>query len=842
MADITRIGVLSSPYTNHTYHLKLELTILEQDIANNRSRIKLRQFAYSTSTDYQAYSGSTTGNSYWIKINGSNVVYGTKAMDFRNLAIVELGLYEGWVTHADNGQLAITVSSGFDINGPSSLYDGHVDDYSWTLTTIPRYANITSYYLHSTTCIQFGFTVATDRDIDAIEYSLNGGAWTGQPVGNIITGLSPGMNYNLRVRVKATASQLWTESGYLYVTTFALSTASAPNFNLESDAGITITRGSTDLYHDVTLEAHYSGAWQAVALNAALNNQGTSATISPTMAAVTALFSAHPTVKTVSVRAKIVTRYGVGGAIQGETYAAGTANIVNANPTLSGVTYADVNSTVQTLLVNDQKILRNKSTLRVTSGAAASQKGATLSTYKVAIGGNEYSAAANGTATETGKQITVGTVNQANNQTAVITVTDSRGNTVSLSFTVQIIDYSSPQILSAVAQRLNNYEQPSDLIISARRVVVNPGAGDVNNIAMRYRIKLNPSGAYGSYVTITSTNGSIEGIWQAIAVDQYMADYPNDQSYTVEISIADEFTGFVAIEITLPEGIALMKFLKDKIEVGVPMDLIGPVNIDGPLNLKNGGVRQSYVVYNFTNGILIDIMPSSYLWTMLTVEITGNGYGAIPINTIFQCYHYDTPGNFIQAFQANFGANIGAGKWLIQGDRVRLWFAQPSGYSTISIRAYANEGSFMPLVVTNSVEPNVTPKVACTVTTTWNTNNQGPSTGMHADILDWHHAADFLGVNGQNIPDLNFGRTTSIAGVTLANVTDWNNLPMMKGVMVYNGSAGLPTGGGLFYMIKIGMRDMSNGYGVLAMNFSTGEFWTGRASDSGVYPTWRSIG
>jgi hypothetical protein len=840
MADITRIGVLSSPYVNHTYHLKLELTILEQNIATNQSKIRLRQFAYSTSTDYQAYSGSTTGNSYWIKINGSNVVYGTKAMDFRNLAIVELGLYEGWVTHADNGQLAITVSSGFDINGPSSLYDGHVDDYSWTLTTIPRYANITSYYLHSTTCIQFGFTVAADRDIDAIEYSLNGGAWTGQPVGNIITGLSPGTNYNLRVRVKATASQLWTESGYLYVTTFALSTASAPNFNLESNVGITISRGSTDLYHDVTLEAYYSGAWQAVALNATLNNQGTSATISPTMAAVTALFNAHPTVKTVSVRAKIVTRYGVGGAIQGETYAAGTANIVNANPTLSGVTYADVNATVQALLANDQKILRNKSTLRVTAGAAASQKGATLAMYKVAIGGSEYSAAANGTAAETGKQVTVGTVNQANNQTAVITVTDSRGNTVSLSFTVQMLDYSSPQILSAVAQRLNNYEQPSDLIINARRVVVNPGAGDVNNIAMRYRIKPNPSGTYGDYITITTTNGSIDGIWQALAVDQYMADYPNDQSYTVEISIADSFTGYVAVEITLTEGIALMKFLKDKIEVGVPMDIVGPVNLDSKMNIKNNAVFHSAIASMFGNGVLVDICDTG-LYRMVQVEVRGNGYGDVPVNTIFQAYHYDNIGNFINVRQHNFGANLPQAKFLIQDNRVKLWFTS-SGYAqTFAITAYTHLDGPCGITVSNVSEPSVTYKVACTVYKTWNDNNQGPSSGLHADILDWHHASDFLGVNGQNIPDLNLGRTTSLGGVVLANVTDWNNLPMMKGVMVYSNSAGIPTAA-IYYVLKIGMRDMSNGYGALAMNFVTGELYSGLASSDTVYPGWRLIG
>ncbi|MBW8383950.1 MAG: DUF859 domain-containing protein [Youngiibacter sp.] len=669
--------IYNSPQINSNYQrLRIEWTAT-QDIGANTSTITAKLYWWSVASLSSSVAKNVSITIAGETFTGTGTVGVAANTDKLLLTAVKT------VTHNSDGNLTTAISGFFQIKftlGGTYYEYCTIPSTNITLDTIPRYANITSFYLHSTTCIQFGFTVATDRDIDAIQYSLNGGAWTGQPAGNILTGLSPGTSYNLRVRVKATASQLWTESGYLYVTTLYLSTASAPNFNLESDVGITISRQTSDLYHDVYLEAYYDGVWNNVGLNTALTNQGASATISPSAAAVSTLFSKHPTVKTVYVLARIVTRYGVGGTVQGETYAYGTAYIVNANPSLVSVSYADINATVQALIGNDQKILRSKSTLRVTAGAATSQKGATLATYKVAIGGNEYSAAANGTASETGKQVTVGTVNQAANQTAVITVTDSRGNTVSLSFTVQILDYVGPQILSAIAQRLNNYEQPTDLIISARRTVVNPGAGDVNNIAMRYRIKLNPSGAYGDYVTITTTDGSIDGIWQGIAVDQYMADYPNDQSYTVEISIADEFTGYAVMEIQLSEGIALMKFLRDKIEAGVPMEVQG-----------------------------------------LTIP------------------------------------------------------------------------------------------------------------------------TDFVGVNGDTVPELNIGRATSIAGIDITDLNGWNSLPMMKGVFVYPNSVGLPTAE-IYYVLKIGMRDMSNGYACIAINFSTGEFFTGRAYDNTGYPSWRNIG
>lgn len=575
MADITRNGVINSPYVNHTYYLKLELTILEQDIANNKSRIRLRQYAYSTSTTYQAWSGSETGNSYYIKINGSNVVSGTKSMDFRNLAIVELGLYEGWVTHVDNGELTIAVSSGFDINGPSSLYDGYVPSYNWALTTIPRYAAITSFTVTDITCIQFKINYAVDRAIDDAEYSLNGGAWANIPSGGIITGRSPGTLYKVKIRVKATASQLWTYSSEISKTTVALSSiTTSASFNLESALAVTISRPSTSLYHDLTLEAYYDSAWRAVALNTAQSNRTTSGSISPTTSALNTLFTKHPTSKTVSVRVKMVVRWGSSGTIQGTVYKTGTASIVNANPTIASVSYLDTSSAVQAILGNNQKILRNKSSLRVVAGTAASQKGATLKNYKVSIGGNNYSVnAAASVTTENGKEINVGAVNQSANQTAVLTVTDSRGNTVTRSFTVQILDYQAPQILQAVPQRLNSYEEPTTMIVEGRRYTVKPSTVDVNEVYLRYRIKENPSGTYGAWIDLTKTDGSVSGLWKAIAVDQYMADYPNTKSYTVELQISDKFTSWVSTLLELPEGLALLRMLKDRLEAGVDFEI-----------------------------------------------------------------------------------------------------------------------------------------------------------------------------------------------------------------------------------------------------------------------------
>ena len=50
-----------------------------------------------------------------------------------------------------------------------------------------------------------------------------------------------------------------------------------------------------------------------------------------------------------------------------------------------------------------------------------------------------------------------------------------------------------------------------------------------------------------------------------------MNDFPNNLSYTVEVGIKDKFSDWKTILILLPEGIALLRFLQDQIQAGVPL-------------------------------------------------------------------------------------------------------------------------------------------------------------------------------------------------------------------------------------------------------------------------------
>jgi len=572
-----------------------------------------------------------------------------------------------WVYHESGGSKSVTLAGqiALNITWSGNLLGTLYVSGTAVLDTIPRYLAITSFYASNITRNTFQLNYSVDKAADYAQYSINGGAWTDM-YSTVFNGAA-NATYSMRIRLKATDSQLWTESGAisvvmvktaaanipslssktcikvsinwsssqtskevqykigsgawvsagtfgsetsgaftilglspgsaytiytrvideihgttsaesggLAITTVALSTvSSAVAYNIEGSQAVTISRPDSNLVHDITLEAYYDGVWNNVPLTASQVNLATSGTLTPTAAANNILFAKHPTTKSISIRVKLTVKWNAGGDVQGIVYKGGTGTIVNADPSIASVAYEDTSSAVQSVIANNQKILRNKSYLRVIAGAASSQKGAVLSNYKVTIGGNNYiTIASPGSSSETGKQINIGAVNQLANQTVVLTLTDSRGNVATRSFTVQILDYENPQIFQAVPQRLNSYEAPTNMIVEGRRYAVKPAGADVNEVYLRYRLKENPSGTYGSWIDLTRTNGSLSGLWQAIAVEQYMADYPNTKSYTVELQISDKFTTWTSTFLELSEGIAILRMLKDRMEAGVDLEVL----------------------------------------------------------------------------------------------------------------------------------------------------------------------------------------------------------------------------------------------------------------------------
>lgn len=131
----TVTGSLGS-YVN--YYLDYTLNSQNQD--NLTSNITLHAYAQATTTSAAAYNlYGTAPSKIGYKESGSGsytyVVDRVQDMDFRDMAMVDLGSWTGDVQHSSDGTLVLDLYGTFDTNGPSSVQVGTVSG-TWTLPTI----------------------------------------------------------------------------------------------------------------------------------------------------------------------------------------------------------------------------------------------------------------------------------------------------------------------------------------------------------------------------------------------------------------------------------------------------------------------------------------------------------------------------------------------------------------------------------------------------------------------------------------------------------------------------------------------------------------------------------
>lgn len=198
------------------YNLYLDYTLNSQSVTNNTSNITLRQWARSSDSTYRAYNLNPI-NPYAIKINGVTKVSGKKVMDFRNMAVVELGSWRGNISHNADGKKTISISSNFSILNVSSLTGGSVGPYSWTLPTIPRMSKPTlssaSFDLGSS------ITIYTNRASSSfthtIRYSFGGAS------GTIATGVGTSVSWTPPLSLANRIPNAASGSGYIYCDTYS---------------------------------------------------------------------------------------------------------------------------------------------------------------------------------------------------------------------------------------------------------------------------------------------------------------------------------------------------------------------------------------------------------------------------------------------------------------------------------------------------------------------------------------------------------------------------------------------------------------------------------------------
>lgn len=264
--------------------------------------------------------------------------------------------------------------------------------------------------------------------------------------------------------------------------------STAPNFTDEENPTITFTNPNNA---DLQLKIEAGGNTGLIVRDKVTKKSPYTFTL--TEAERNALRALAPNSNTLTVRFTVGTY--VNGSVANWSYIDRTMTIVNANPIIGNLTYADVNPNTTEITVNNQNIIRNKSLVQFWIDNLQSKKSATLASCKINVNGVEQAVTVSGTTVTT--YLNWGTINSAMTLYATLELTDSRGNKATKSIPVYLLDWVPPSAI-ITAERQNNFYNETDLTVNGSV----SGLDGKNTMTIQYQYKKVSDSTYSSLVTI----------------------------------------------------------------------------------------------------------------------------------------------------------------------------------------------------------------------------------------------------------------------------------------------------------------------------------------------------
>ena len=377
-----------------------------------------------------------------------------------------------------------------------------------TLDTIDRAAPTVSLSTSSITASGVTISATSSATADIWQYSTdNGSTWTqfsttaGTSASKAITGLSPNTTYYIKVRARKKSNQV-------YGTSSAATVKTLGGAVVNSVTALTADAATVKVVINVTVyEASYTntlviknGSTAYLTISGLSWSKGTAdRTVTLTAAQRTTLLTAMSTIKSFT-GTFAVSSYS--GSTQIGSTSSKTATVsttaANSGPTLSGFTFADSYATTTAITGNDQLFIQGYSKLTVTPGTATAKNNATITNYTATCNGVSVS-------NTTGDALTVGVVSKSGTVAVVLTVTDSRGYTASVSKNITVLAYAKPKVSSLTLRRTNDIEAEMQLVFNGSISAITVDSVQKNSLLyVRYRYKATSATSYSSYVSILS--------------------------------------------------------------------------------------------------------------------------------------------------------------------------------------------------------------------------------------------------------------------------------------------------------------------------------------------------
>lgn len=461
-----------------------------------------------------------------------------------------------------------------------------------TLDTIDRTAPTVSLSTSSITASGVTISATSSATSDIWQYSIdNGSTWTqfsttaGTSASKAITGLSPNTTYYIKVRARKKSNQVYGTSSAATVKTLGGAIVNSVN-QVTADAATVSIKLNVTVYeasYSYTLELK-NGSTSILSVGGLTWSKGTAdRTVTLTAANRTTLLTAMASLKSFTGTFAVTTYNGSAqiGSVSSKT-ATVTTTAANSGPTLSGFTYADSYATTTAITGNDQLFIQGHSKLTVTPGTATPKNQATIANYTATCNGVSVS-------NTTGDALTVDAVSKSGTVAVVLTITDSRGYTASVSKNITVLAYAKPKVNSLTLRRTNDIEAEMQLVFNGSISAITVDSVQKNSLLyVRYRYKATSATSYSSYVSILSA------VTQSGTSFSYsnleLRSLASDQSWDVHIQIRDQLNSLSSLDLyyVIPQGTPLVALRKQKVGINTPtpeaaLDVVGDAKVSGTL-------------------------------------------------------------------------------------------------------------------------------------------------------------------------------------------------------------------------------------------------------------------
>ena len=557
-------------FTSNSYQGRyLQLSVVESAVDSVANTSTLTWTLTSTGGESNYYTIDATT----VTINGTQVYYKARTAWDSYEFPAKKGSTSGTlvVPHNDDGTKNITIVF------TTRVYVFGVVDYGGTmdLTSIDRTAPTVSFTVSDITANSFKIAATSSAAADEWSYSLNdgltGNAFTttaNTSASTTVTGLTPNTTYPVRVSVRKKSNHIYGETRTTNVKTLGGSTINSVSDLTADDSNARITMGVTvyDASYTHTLKLTYGGTTHLTISGISGWAKGTaSRTIALTAAQRTTLLSTMASIKSFTMKFELQTFSGT-TQIGSTSVAEGVVQTTetNSGPTMGAFATKDSRAATVAVTGNDQFFIQSHSYLEVTPAQATAKNGASIVKYAATCNGVTVS-------NTNGAAINLGAVAKSGTLSVVVTATDTRGYTISVTQNIIVLAYKSPKASNVSLRRTNDIEAEMQLIFNGTISSIKPETAERNSLLrVRYRYKLTSASSYGSYTNILSSTTKSGTSFNFSNLELCSLDA--NSSYDFHLQIRDQLDSLSSLDLyyVIPQGTPLIALRKKKVGINTP--------------------------------------------------------------------------------------------------------------------------------------------------------------------------------------------------------------------------------------------------------------------------------